>query len=131
MNGLTIDIGGTNIKILVTGQKKPRKFPSGPALSPRQMVDGVKKLAAYWNYEVVSIGYPRAVVRNRILTEPHNLAKGWVGFNFKAAFRRPVKIINNAAMQAMGSYKKVQKPGKRSQPTASHLLAESKQATLS
>ena len=108
MNVLTIDIGGTNIKILATGQKEPRKFPSGPTLSPRQMVDGVKKLAADWNYDVVSIGYPGVVVKDRILTEPHNLAKGWVGFNFKAAFRRPVKIINDAAMQALGSYKKGQ-----------------------
>ena len=118
MNGLTIDIGGTNIKILATGQKEPRKFPSGPALSPRQMVGGVKKLAADWNYEVVSIGYPGVMVRNRILTELHNLAKGWVGLTSKP-------------MQAIGSYKKGQKPGKRSQPTASHLLAENKQATLS
>lgn len=108
MNVLTIDIGGTNIKILVTGQKEPRKFPSGPTLLPRQMVDGVKKLAADWKYDVVSIGYPGVVVKNRILTEPHNLAKGWVGFDFKAAFRRPVKIINDAAMQALGSYKKGQ-----------------------
>jgi polyphosphate glucokinase len=108
MNVLAIDIGGTNIKILATGQKEPRKFPSGPTLSPRQMADGVKKLAADWKYDVVSIGYPGVVVNNRILTEPHNLAKGWVGFNFKAAFRRPVKIINDAAMQALGSYKKGQ-----------------------
>ena len=113
MNVLTIDIGGTNIKILATGQREPRKFPSGPALSPRQMVDGVKKLAADWKYDVVSIGYPGVVVKNRILTEPHNLAKGWVGFNFKAAFRRPVKIINDAAMQALGSYKKGQKREKK------------------
>ena len=108
MNVLVIDIGGTNIKFLATGQKEPRKFPSGPTLSPRNMVDGVKKLAADWNYDVVSIGYPGVVAKNRILTEPHNLAKGWVGFNFKAAFRRPVKIINDAAMQALGSYKKGQ-----------------------
>ena len=108
MNVLVIDIGGTNVKILATGQKEPRKFPSGPNLSPRQMVDGVKKLAADWNYDVVSIGYPGVVVKNRILTEPHNLAGGWVGFNFKAAFRCPVKIINDAAMQALGSYRKGQ-----------------------
>jgi polyphosphate glucokinase len=108
MNVLAIDIGGTNIKILATGQKEPRKFPSGPTLSPRQMVDGVKKLAADWKYDVVSIGYPGVVVKNRILTEPHNLAKGWVGFNFKGAFGHPVKIINDAAMQALGSYKKGQ-----------------------
>jgi polyphosphate glucokinase len=108
MDVLTIDIGGTNIKILATEQKESRKFPSGPKLSPRQMVDGVKKLAADWKYDVVSIGYPGVVVNNRILTEPRNLAKGWVGFHFKAAFRRPVKIINDAAMQALGSYKKGQ-----------------------
>jgi polyphosphate glucokinase len=108
MNVLTIDIGGTNIKILATGQKEPRKFPSGPTMSPREMVEGVKKLAADWKYDVVSIGYPGVAVKDRILTEPHNLAKGWVGFDFKAAFRRPVKIINDAAMQALGSYKKGQ-----------------------
>jgi polyphosphate glucokinase len=108
MNVLVIDIGGTNVKILATGQKEPRKFPSGPTLSPRQMVDGVKKLAADWKYDVVSIGYPGVVVKDRILTEPHNLARGWVGFNFKAAFRRPVKIINDAAMQALGSYRQGQ-----------------------
>jgi polyphosphate glucokinase len=108
MNVLVIDIGGTNIKILAAGQKEPRKFPSGPTLSPRQMVDGVKELAANWQYDVVSIGYPGVVVKDRILTEPHNLARGWVGFNFKAAFRCPVKILNDAAMQALGSYKKGQ-----------------------
>ena len=108
MNVLVIDIGGTNVKILATGQKEPRKFPSGPTMSPRQMVDGVKKLAADWNYDVVSIGYPGVVVKNRILTEPHNLAGGWIGFNFKAAFRCPLKIINDAAMQALGSYRKGQ-----------------------
>ena len=76
MNVLIIDIGGTNIKILATGQNEPRKFPSGPTLSARQMVDGVKKLAAYWNYDVVSIGYPGVVVRNRILpTRPAKILK--------------------------------------------------------
>jgi polyphosphate glucokinase len=108
MNVLAIDIGGTNIKILATGQKEPRKFPSGPTMSPREMVEGVRKLAADWKYDVVSIGYPGVVVKDRILTEPHNLAKGWIGFDFKAAFRRPVKIINDAAMQALGTYKKGQ-----------------------
>jgi polyphosphate glucokinase len=108
VNVLVIDIGGTNVKILATAQKEPRKFPSGPTLSPRRMVDGVKKLAADWSYDVVSIGYPGVVVKDRILTEPHNLAGGWVGFNFKAAFRCPVKIINDAAMQALGSYRKGQ-----------------------
>jgi polyphosphate glucokinase len=97
MNILVIDIGGTNVKILATNQKIPLKFPSGPMLSPQQMADGVKQLAANWKYDVVSIGYPGVVVKNRILTEPHNLARGWVGFNFKAAFHCPVKIINDAA----------------------------------
>ena len=106
MNVLAIDIGGTNIKILATGQNERRKFPSGPAMTPQQMVDGVKQLAADWNYDVVSIGYPGVVAKDRILSEPHNLASGWVGFDFKAAFGCPVKIINDAAMQALGSYQK-------------------------
>jgi len=103
MNILTIDIGGTNVKILATGQKECRKFPSGKKLTPRKMVDGVKKLAGDWKYDVVSIGYPGPVLHNRPVAEPHNLAKGWVGFNYRAAFGRPVKIINDAAMQALGS----------------------------
>jgi polyphosphate glucokinase len=108
MNVLAIDIGGTSVKILASDQKTPLKFPSGPTLSPQQMVDGVKQLAANWKYDVVSIGYPGVVVKDSILTEPHNLARGWVGFSFKTAFHRPVKIINDAAMQALGSYKKGQ-----------------------
>lgn len=106
MNVLVIDIGGTSVKIHATGRKEPRKFPSGPAMTPRQMVDGVTKLAADWNYDAVSIGYPGVVSNNRITIEPDNLGRGWVGYNFKAAFRRPVKIINDAAMQALGSYRK-------------------------
>jgi polyphosphate glucokinase len=106
MNILTIDIGGTNVKILATGQKECRKFPSGKKLTPRKMVDGVKKLASDWKYDVVSIGYPGPVLHNRPVAEPHNLAKGWVGFNYRAAFGRPVKIINDAAMQALGSYRR-------------------------
>jgi predicted NBD/HSP70 family sugar kinase len=110
MKVLVIDIGGTNVKMLATGQQDPRKFPSGAAMTAKAMVAGVKKLAAHWKYEVVSIGYPGVVVKDRILTEPHNLAGGWVGFNFKAAFRCPVKIINDAAMQALGSYRKAPMP---------------------
>src|SRR2546422_11327719 len=105
MNVLTIDIGGTSIKILATGEKEPRKFPAGTAMTPRKMVAGVKKLAKVWNYDVVSIGYPGPVLCGRPVSEPHNLGRGWVGFNFKAAFRCPVKLINDAAMQALGSYK--------------------------
>src|SRR5207249_11341598 len=105
MNVLTIDIGGTNVKIRATGQKECRKFPSGKTLTPRKMVDGVKKLAGDWQYDVVSIGYPGPVLHNRPVAEPRNLAKGWVGFNYRVAFNRPVKIVNDAAMQALGSYR--------------------------
>ena len=103
---LAIDIGGTNIKVLATGAKEHRRFPSGPIMTPRQMVTGVKKLVADWKYDVVSIGYPGVVANGRIITEPHNLAKGWMRFNFRTAFRCPIKIINDAAMQALGSYRK-------------------------
>jgi polyphosphate glucokinase len=102
---LAVDIGGTNVKILATGQTEPRKFPSGIGMTPRKMVAGVKKLAEGWKYDVVSIGYPGQVVGDRAVTEPRNLAHGWVGFDFAAAFGRPVKVINDAAMQALGSYK--------------------------
>src|SRR5215831_2168414 len=105
MNVLAIDIGGTHVKILATGQDERREFESGPKLTPQSMVATVKKLAKDWKYELVSIGYPGLVRSNRPIAEPRNLGKGWVGFNFEAAFRRPVKIINDAAMQALGSYR--------------------------
>src|SRR5215813_6325495 len=105
MNVLAIDIGGTNVKILATGQDERQEFESGPKLTPQSMVARVKELAKSWKYELVSIGYPGLVRLNRPIAEPHNLAKGWVGFNFEAAFQRPVRIINDAAMQALGSYR--------------------------
>src|SRR5262245_42561972 len=105
LNVLVVDVGGTHVKILATGQKEFREFPSGPELSARQMVAGVKKLAGDWRYDAVSIGYPGPVLRNRPLAEPHNLGRGWMGFDFKAAFNRPVRVVNDAAMQALGSYK--------------------------
>jgi predicted NBD/HSP70 family sugar kinase len=105
MNVLVIDIGGTNVKMLATGQEEGRQFPSGPKLTSKLMVAGVKKLAKNWKYDVVSIGYPGEVRFNRPSGEPRNLAKGWVGFNFEAAFKCPVKVINDAAMQALGSYR--------------------------
>jgi polyphosphate glucokinase len=104
MNVLVVDVGGTNVKMLATGQEEARRFSSGPTMTPKQMVSGVKELAADWQYDVVSIGYPGLVLRGRVAAEPYNLAPGWVGFNFAAAFGRPVKIINDAAMQALGSY---------------------------
>jgi polyphosphate glucokinase len=105
MNVLAIDVGGTNIKLLATGHETRRKFPSGPKLTAKEMVNEVRKVAADWKYDVVSIGYPGVVLDNRVLTEPHNLGRGWAGFNFERAFGRPVRIINDAAMQALGSYK--------------------------
>lgn len=105
MNVLVVDIGGTHVKILATGQKTPRKFDSGPELTPRQTVEQVKKLAADWEYDVVSIGYPGPVHRGRPVRDPFNLAPGWMSFNFTNAFRRPTRMINDAAMQALGSYK--------------------------
>jgi polyphosphate glucokinase len=104
MNVLVIDIGGTNVKILATGQVTRRKFASGPKLTPAKMVVGVQQLAADWKYEAVSIGYPGPVSRGRIVSEPHNLGRGWVTFDFEAAFMCPVKVINDAAMQALGNY---------------------------
>src|SRR5262249_39671411 len=100
-----IDVGGTHVKILATDQDAPQKFVSGPKLTAKQMVAAVGKLATGWNYNVVSIGYPGPVLHGHILHEPHNLGSGWVKFDFKDAFGCPVKIINDAAMQALGGYK--------------------------
>jgi len=104
MNVLVIDVGGTNVKILATGQSEGRKFPSGPTLKPKRMVAEVKKLAGDWKYDAVSIGYPGQILGNHPIAEPRNLGHGWIGFDFEAAFKRPVKIVNDAAMQALGSY---------------------------
>jgi polyphosphate glucokinase len=106
MNVLVIDVGGTHVKILATGQEERREFESGPTLTPRGMVAGVKALAQGWRYDVVSIGYPGLVLGGRIAAEPHNLARGWIGFDFQKAFGKPVKVVNDAAMQALGSYVK-------------------------
>jgi len=105
MDLLAVDVGGTHIKILATGQTAPRKVESGPKMTAKQMVADVKKLAGNWKYDAVSVGYPGPVLRNQPVAEPHNLAPGWVGFNFEKAFGRPVKVVNDAAMQALGSYK--------------------------
>jgi polyphosphate glucokinase len=105
MRVLAIDVGGTNVKVLATGQTEPRRFPSGPKMTAKKMVSGVKEITRDWKYDVVAIGYPGPVLVGRPAVEPHNLGRGWVGFNFRAAFGRPVKIINDAAMQALGGYR--------------------------
>ena len=105
LNVLVVDVGGTHVKMLATGQKQHREFPSGPKLSARQMVVGVKKTANGWKYDAVSIGYPGVVINNRPLADPWNLGPGWRGYNFEKEFKCPVKVINDAAMQALGSYK--------------------------
>ena len=102
---LVIDVGGTHVKLLVTGMKEPIKIVSGPTLTANSMVRKVKKALKDCSYDVISIGYPGPVVGGRPLREPHNLGRGWVGFDFRKAFDRPVKITNDAAMQALGSYK--------------------------
>ena len=105
MDILVIDVGGTHIKVLATGRKKPLKIRSGPKMSAREMVRAVRQATADWQYPVVSIGYPGPVLHGKPVTEPRNLGDGWVGFDFKKAFGCPVRVINDAAMQALGSYK--------------------------
>lgn len=105
MNILVIDIGGSNVKIFTSEEKERRKFPSGAALTAPQMVEEVRALASDWNYDAVSIGYPGKVKHERIVAEPHNLGSGWLGYDFSAAFGCPVKLINDAAMQALGDYR--------------------------
>jgi polyphosphate glucokinase len=106
MKVLVIDVGGSHVKILASGPTQERRFESGPNMSAAQMVAGVKQLATGWSYDAVAIGYPGVVDDDRPLTEPHNLAPGWVEFDYAAAFGRPVKIVNDAAMQALGSYRR-------------------------
>ena len=105
MDVLVLDVGGTHVKMLATGAADKREFASGPTMTARQMVTRVKRLARGWRYDAVSIGYPGPVLHDRVLAEPHNLGPGWVGFDFKRAFGRPVRVINDAAMQALGSYR--------------------------
>ena len=104
MNVLVIDVGGSNVKTLATGHKTVRKMASGRKLTPSQMVAGVGDLARGWKYDVIALGIPSAVARNQPIGEPPNLGKGWVEFDYAAAFGRPVRIINDAAMQALGAY---------------------------
>lgn len=105
MKLLVIDIGGNNVKMLASGHAQPRKFPSGPKMTPEKMVAAVQKMAADWQYDAISIGIPGPVLLGQLILDPRNLGPGWVGFDFSAAFGVPVKIVNDAAMQALGSYK--------------------------
>jgi predicted NBD/HSP70 family sugar kinase len=105
VNVLVIDIGGSHVKILATGQRVPRRFPSGPTLTPARMVTGVKALARGWAYDAVAMGYPGVVRHGRPAADPNNLGAGWTRFDYRAAFGKPVRILNDAAMQAMGSYR--------------------------
>ena len=105
MKVLVIDVGGTHVKVLVTGHKNPVPLDSGPGMTARKMVAAVRQATAGWKYDVVSIGYPGPVVHGHPVSEPHNLGPGWVGFDFRKAFGRRVRIINDAAMQALGSYR--------------------------
>lgn len=101
---LVIDVGGTHVKVIATGIKIPTKIDSGNKMTAAQMVKDVREATKRWSYDVVSIGYPGPIAHDRPLAEPHNLGKGWVGFDFAKAFGKPVKILNDAAMQALGSY---------------------------
>lgn len=104
MKILTVDIGGNNVKVLLQGELKKRKFPSSPQLTPQQMLSGIKEIAGDWNYDHVSIGFPGPVKNNKPVREPVNLGTGWVDFDYARFFGCPVKMINDAAMQATGSY---------------------------
>ncbi len=102
---LAVDVGGTHVKVLATGQKQRREIPSGLGMTASRMIRDVKRATKDWEYDVVSIGYPGPVVHGRPLREPYNLGGGWVGFDYTKAFGRPVRVLNDAAMQALGSYR--------------------------
>ena len=102
---LAIDVGGTHVKVLATGRRTAVHIPSGPQMTARAMVAAVKKATATWKYDVVSIGFPGPVLHGKPVAEPKNLGGGWVGFDYGKAFRKPVKMVNDAAMQALGSYR--------------------------
>ena len=102
---LVIDVGGSHVKFMTEAERIRRKFDSGPDITPREMVRKVKAMTKDWSYDCVSIGYPGPVLRNRPTTEPHNLGKGWKGFDLEKAFGKPTKLVNDAVMQALGSYR--------------------------
>ena len=101
---LVIDIGGSHIKFRLGARGRIRRFGSGPEMTPEEVVRKVRKLARDLPYQAVSIGYPGLVLHGRIAAEPYNLGQGWMGYDFEKAFGRPVRVINDATMQALGSY---------------------------
>ncbi len=101
---LVVDIGGSNVKVMVAAEEKRRKFPSGPKLEPNEAISRIKEIAADWDYDVVSIGFPAPVRDGRIMRDPKHLGKGWRDFDFGKALGKPAKVINDAALQALGSY---------------------------
>jgi polyphosphate glucokinase len=101
---LVIDIGGTHVKLMISRSEK-RKFDSGPKLTPRQLIAQVKKTAEGWSYDGISIGFPAPVAKGRIMTDPKHLSKGWVAYNFTKSLGKPTRVMNDAAMQALGSYR--------------------------
>ena len=105
MRILVIDVGGTNVKLCVTGRREPLKIPSGPTMTAASMAAAVRKATGGWTYDAISIGYPGPVKNGKPSEEPPNLARGWVRFDYRKAFGRPVRITNDAAMQALGSYR--------------------------
>jgi hypothetical protein len=116
MKVLTIDVGGTHVKFLASGQKEKREFNSGKHLTPAKMVREVLERTGDWDYEAVSVGYPGLADHKGPRAEPENLGGGWVGFDFAVAFGKPVKVLNDAAMQALGSYE-----GPHAVPQPGHL----------
>ena len=101
---LAVDVGGSHVKALASDQHKRRRFASGPALTPDQMVSGVLEAVADWTWDVVTVGIPTPIRHGKVVAEPVNLGEGWVGFDYEAAFGKPTKLVNDAAMQAIGSY---------------------------
>ena len=101
---LVVDVGGSKVKILLTGEAEPRRAPSGPELTAAHMVEVVKELGKGWDWDVVSIGIPSPVHGGKVANDPANLGKGWAGFDYEGAFGKPTRVVNDAAMQALGSY---------------------------
>ncbi|HEY5036289.1 MAG TPA: hypothetical protein VII74_04065, partial [Chthoniobacterales bacterium] len=101
---LVVDIGGSNVKLMISAEEKRRKFPSGRKLGPNEIVAQIKEIAADWDYDAISVGFPSAVNAGEILKEPKNLGAGWLKFNFEKSLGKPTKVVNDAALQALGSY---------------------------